>query len=69
MRRRADDSCRPRRAQGAATITALAISVAQSPVVLKMQGGLGAKGIFNEMAEQYGERVNEMAGGRLRIDI
>jgi TRAP-type mannitol/chloroaromatic compound transport system substrate-binding protein len=44
------------------------ISVAQSPVVLKMQGAWGAKDIFNEMAEQYVKRVNEMAGGRLRID-
>ena len=33
-----------------------------------MQGAWGAKDIFNEMAEQYVTRVNEMAGGRLRID-
>src|SRR5688572_17901335 len=44
------------------------ISVAQSPVVLKMQGAWGAKDIFNEMAEEYVKRVNEMAGGRLKID-
>jgi len=44
------------------------IAVAQSPVVLKMQGAWGAKDIFNEMAEEYVKRVNEMAGGRLRID-
>jgi TRAP-type mannitol/chloroaromatic compound transport system substrate-binding protein len=44
------------------------VSVAQSPVVLKMQGAWGAKDIFNEMAEEYVKRVNEMAGGRLRID-
>jgi TRAP-type mannitol/chloroaromatic compound transport system substrate-binding protein len=44
------------------------ISVAQSPVVMKMQGAWGAKDIFNEMAEQYVKRVNDMAGGRLRID-
>ena len=44
------------------------ISVAQSPVVLKMQGAWGAKDIFNEMAEQYVTRVNAMGGGRLRID-
>jgi TRAP-type mannitol/chloroaromatic compound transport system substrate-binding protein len=44
------------------------ISVAQSPIVLKMQGAWGAKDIFNEMAEQYVKRVNDMAGGRLRID-
>ncbi len=44
------------------------ISVAQSPVVLKMQGSWGAKDIFNEFAQEYVTRVNEMAGGRLRID-
>jgi len=44
------------------------ISVAQAPIVLKMQGAWGAKDIFNEMAEQYVKRVNDMAGGRLRID-
>ncbi|MFZ2650335.1 MAG: TRAP transporter substrate-binding protein [Burkholderiaceae bacterium] len=53
---------------GAAALTAPMISVAQSPVVLKMQGSWGAKDVFNEMAEQYVARVNEMAGGRLRID-
>ena len=44
------------------------ISVAQSPVVLKMQGAWGANDIFNEMAQQYVAKVNEMSGGRLRID-
>jgi TRAP-type mannitol/chloroaromatic compound transport system substrate-binding protein len=44
------------------------ISVAQSPVVLKMQGAWGAKDIFNDMAMQYVDRVNEMSEGRLRID-
>lgn len=45
------------------------ISVAQSPIVMKMQGAWGANDIFNEMAEEYVKRVNEMAGGRLRIDF
>jgi TRAP-type mannitol/chloroaromatic compound transport system substrate-binding protein len=72
------DSTRPARrrflgaaasgAAGAAALTVPMISVAQSPVVLKMQGAWGAKDIFNEMAEEYVKRVNEMAGGRLRID-
>ncbi|MCX7897254.1 MAG: TRAP transporter substrate-binding protein [Rhodocyclaceae bacterium] len=55
-------------AAGAAITGFPMISVAQSPIVLKMQGAWGAKDIFNEMAEQYVQRVNEMAGGRLRID-
>ena len=55
-------------AAGAAAMTAPMISVAQSPIVLKMQGAWGAKDIFNEMAQEYVTRVNEMSGGRLRID-
>jgi len=54
---------------GAATLGFPMIGRTQSPVVLKMQGAWGAKDIFNEMAEQYVKRVNEMAGGRLRVDF
>jgi TRAP-type mannitol/chloroaromatic compound transport system substrate-binding protein len=56
-------------AAGAAALAAPMVSVAQSPTVIKMQGAWGAKDIFNEMAEEYVKRVNEMAGGRLRIDF
>ncbi len=45
-----------------------AVAVKPSAVVLKMQGAWGAKDIFNEMAEEFVKRVNEMAEGRLRID-
>ncbi len=45
-----------------------AVAVKPSAVVLKMQGAWGAKDIFNEMAEDYVKRVNEMSGGRLRIE-
>ena len=58
-------------ATGAAGVAAMAapmISIAQAPTVLKMQGAWGAKDIFNEMAEEYVKRVNEMSEGRLRID-
>jgi len=54
---------------GAATLGFPMIAKAQTPpIVIKMQGAWGAKDIFNEMAEEYVKRVNEMAGGRLRID-
>ncbi len=53
---------------GGAALAAPMISVAQAPIVIKMQGAWGAKDIFNEMAQEYVTRVNEMAGGRLRID-
>ena len=55
-------------AAGAAITGFPMFSVAQSPVVLKMQGSWGAKDIFNEMAEEYVKRVNEMSGGRVRVD-
>jgi TRAP-type mannitol/chloroaromatic compound transport system substrate-binding protein len=56
-------------ATGAAALGFPMIGRTQSPVVFKMQGAWGAKDIFNEMAEQYVKRVNEMAGGRLRLDF
>ncbi len=34
-----------------------------------MQGSWGAKDVFNEMAQDYVERVNKMAGNRLKIDF
>ena len=52
----------------AASTAAPAAAVTPSTVVLKMQGAWGAKDIWNEMAEEYVKRVNEMSGGRLRID-
>ena len=58
-------------AAGAATAGTIAmpqVSRAQT-VTLKMQGSWGAKDVFNEMAQDYVERVNKMAGGRLKIDF
>ena len=45
-----------------------AVAVKPTTAVFKMQGAWGAKDIFNEMAEEFVKRVNEMADGRLRID-
>ncbi len=53
---------------GAATLGFPAIVKSQSPIVIKMQGSWGSADIFNEMAQEYVKRVNEMSGGRLRID-
>ena len=53
---------------GAATLGFPAIVKSQSPIVIKMQGSWGAADIFNDMAQAYVKRVNEMSGGRLRID-
>ena len=56
-------------AAGAASVATLGfpqVSRAQT-VTLKMQGAWGAKDIFNDFATDYVKRVNEMAGGRLKI--
>jgi TRAP-type mannitol/chloroaromatic compound transport system substrate-binding protein len=56
-------------AAGAASVATIGfpmVSRAQT-TVLKMQGAWGAKDIFNDFATDYVKRVNEMAGGRLKI--
>ena len=53
-------------AAGAATLGFPMVSRAQTTVI-KMQGAWGAKDIFNDYATDYVKRVNEMAGGRLKI--
>ena len=55
-------------AAAAATIAMPQVSRAQT-VALKMQTSWPATDIFTEMAQQYVERVNSMAGGRLKIDL
>ncbi len=54
-------------AAGAATLGFPMVSRAQT-TVLKMQGAWGAKDIFNDMAMQYVDAVNQMSGGRLKIN-
>src|SRR5688500_19928186 len=55
-------------ATGAATIAMPQVSRAQT-TTLKMQTSWPATDIFTEMAQQYITRVNDMAGGRLKIDL
>ena len=56
-------------AAGAATVATVGFPMVSraETTILKMQGSWGAKDIFNEYAEDYVTRVNEMAGGRLKI--
>ena len=51
---------------GAATLGFPMVSRAKT-TILKMQGTWGAKDIFNDYATDYVKRVNEMSGGRLKI--
>src|SRR5687767_4815083 len=55
-------------ATGATALGFPMIAKSQSPIIIKMQGSWGSADIFNEMAQDYVKRVNEMSGGRLRID-
>ncbi|RAP42342.1 C4-dicarboxylate ABC transporter [Rhodovulum viride] len=43
--------------------------LAQAPIVLKMQTSWGASNIWDEFAKDYARRVEEMSGGRLKIDV
>ncbi|MGQ7793306.1 TRAP transporter substrate-binding protein [Faunimonas sp. B44] len=53
----------------AGTLAAPAVVTAQSPIVLKMQSSWPASDVFQEMAQQYCDRVAKMSGDRLRIDL
>jgi len=53
---------------GAASLGFPMIAKSQSPIVIKMQGAWSATDIFNEFAQEFVTRVNEMAGGRMRVD-
>jgi TRAP-type mannitol/chloroaromatic compound transport system substrate-binding protein len=56
---------------GGATAGALAAPavLAQAPLVLKMQTSWGASNIWQEFAQDYADRVEQMSGGRLKIDL
>jgi TRAP-type mannitol/chloroaromatic compound transport system substrate-binding protein len=53
----------------AATMAFPMVSVAQSPVSLRWQSTWPAKDIFHEYALDYAKLVNEMSGGRLKIEV
>jgi len=55
-------------AAAVATLATPSVSRAQT-TTLKMQTSWPASDIFQEMAADYCTRVNEMAGGRLKIDL
>ena len=41
----------------------------QAAITLKMQSSWPASDIFQDMAQQYADRVEAMSGGRLKIDL
>ena len=58
-------------AAGAVTAGALAAPavLAQSPLVVKMQTSWPASDIWMDFAREYTARVEEMSGGRLKVDL
>jgi hypothetical protein len=46
-----------------------AVVTAQSPQVIRMQSSWTSSDIFQEMAQQYADRVNAMSAGRLQVDL
>jgi TRAP-type mannitol/chloroaromatic compound transport system substrate-binding protein len=45
------------------------ISVAQSPITMRWQSTWPAKDIFHEYAQDFAHRINDMSGGRLKIEV
>jgi TRAP-type mannitol/chloroaromatic compound transport system substrate-binding protein len=56
-------------AAGAATIAMPNVVRAQEAIVFKFQSTWPAKDIFHEFAQDFVNRVNEMGGGRLKIEL
>ena len=56
-------------ATGAAITGFPLVAVAQAPVSFRFQGAWSAKDIFHEYALDYAKKVNDMSGGRLRIEV
>ena len=54
---------------GAVVGAAPMVSVAQSPITFRWQSTWPAKDIFHEYALDYAKKVNDMSGGRLKIDV
>ncbi len=53
----------------AASTLAAPAAIGQAPVVVKMQTSWSASDIWMDFARQYVDRVEQMSGGRLKIDL
>ncbi|MFN4154942.1 MAG: TRAP transporter substrate-binding protein [Paracoccaceae bacterium] len=56
-------------AAAAASVLAAPAVLAQAPIVMKMQTSWPASDIWMDFAREYVTRVEEMSGGRLKIDL
>jgi len=56
-------------AAAGAAVALPTIHVAQAPIALRWQSTWPTKDIFHEYALDYAKKVNDMSGGRLRIEV
>jgi TRAP-type mannitol/chloroaromatic compound transport system substrate-binding protein len=56
-------------AAGAASLAAPTVVKAQGPITMRWQSTWPTKDIFHEFALDYAKKVNDMAGGDLKIDV
>jgi TRAP-type mannitol/chloroaromatic compound transport system substrate-binding protein len=56
-------------AAGAAVAAVPTIHVAQAPITMRWQSTWPTKDIFHEYALDFAKKVNDMTGGRLRIEV
>jgi TRAP-type mannitol/chloroaromatic compound transport system substrate-binding protein len=56
-------------AAGAAVASVPTIHVAQTPITMRWQSTWPTKDIFHEYALDYAKKVNDMSGGRLKIEV
>jgi len=56
-------------AGGAVVGAAPMVSVAQTPISFRWQSTWPAKDIFHEYAQDFAKKVNDMSGGRLKIEV
>jgi TRAP-type mannitol/chloroaromatic compound transport system substrate-binding protein len=53
----------------AAASAAPAVATAQAPITLKIQSGIPPKDIFHEQFVHLARKIEELSGGRVRIDV
>ncbi|MDH4394868.1 MAG: TRAP transporter substrate-binding protein [Limnobacter sp.] len=56
-------------AQAAGAVAAPALVASVKPIVFKFQSSWATRDIFNEFAQDFAKKVNDMSGGQLRIDV
>ena len=56
-------------AVGAAGIFTAPAVIGQAPLTIKLQTSWPESNIWQEFAKDYGKRVDEMSGGRLKVDV